>query len=237
MPLLFTLTLTVLLQKNTRLFFFLCCCSFYFFDTECSPYNMLLWTDDTAPFPFGKDGSGVIANCFLCGTEATLFFSAGPVAQVFPLKPAPFCMFFTGLGSTNTSSISLLFSYYLILVLSSPLCPLLYLSFYLNLWQELSSLTSCSIRLQWVPRPSLFLGNDSADQRARRGVLLVQQFVVVSLLISLVSTLLFSRTGGMLSHLNCSTHRFPRFPPRNLCIYVMLAVFSLAFAATDTVFC
>ena len=72
-----------------------------------------------------------------------------------------------------------------------------------------------------------------------------QQSLVVSLLLSLVSTLLFSlvstllfsRTGGILSHLNSSTLRFPRFPPRNLCFYVRLAVFSLVYPATDTVFC
>ena len=64
-----------------------------------------------------------------------------------------------------------------------------------------------------------------------------QQSLVVTLLLSLVSTLLFSRTGGILSHLNSSTHRFPRFPPSNLRFYVMLVVISLAFAATDTAFC
>ena len=42
------------------------------------------------------------------------------------------------------------------------------------------------------------------------------QSLVVSLLLSLVFTLVFSRTGGVLSHLNSSTHRFPRFPSRNL---------------------
>ena len=41
----------------------------------------------------------------------------------------------------------------------------------------------------------------------------------------------------MLSHLNSLTHRFPRFPPRNLCSFVMLAVFSLVYAATDTAYC
>ena len=51
--------------------------------------------------------------------------------------------------------------------------------------------------------------------------------LVVSLLLSLVSTILFSWTGGILSHLNSLKHRFPRFPPRNLCFYVMLAVPSL----------
>ena len=54
-------------------------------------------------------------------------------AQVFPLKPAPFCTLFTGLGGTNKSATFLFFSYYLTLVLSSPPCPLLHLFFYLNL--------------------------------------------------------------------------------------------------------
>ena len=60
------------------------------------------------------------------------------------------------------------------------------------------------------------------------------QSLVVSLLLSLVSTLVFSGTRGVLSHLNFSTHRFPRFSPRNLCSLVMLAVFSLVYTATDT---
>ena len=60
--------------------------------------------------------------------------------------------------------------------------------------------------------------------------------LVVSLLLSLVSTLVLSRTGDVLSYLNSLTHRFPQFSPRNLCSLVMLAVFSLVFAATDTAF-
>ena len=63
------------------------------------------------------------------------------------------------------------------------------------------------------------------------------QSLAVSLLLSLVSTLLFSRTGGLLSHRNSLTHRLPRFPLRNLCSLVMLAVFFLIYAATDTAFC
>ena len=83
MTLLFILTLSVLLQRNTRLFFFLCCCSLYFSDTECPPYDLVLWTDGCVPFLFGKDGSGVLANCSLCGIEATLFFSVGPLRSRF----------------------------------------------------------------------------------------------------------------------------------------------------------
>ena len=41
-----------------------------------------------------------------------------------------------------------------------------------------------------------------------------------SLVVSLVSTLLFSQTGDVLSHLISLTHRFPRFPLRNLCSLV-----------------
>ena len=63
------------------------------------------------------------------------------------------------------------------------------------------------------------------------------QSLVVSLLLSLVSTLVFSQTGGVLSHRSILTHRFPGFPPRNLCSLVKLVMRSLTFAATDTAFC
>ena len=62
------------------------------------------------------------------------------------------------------------------------------------------------------------------------------QSLVVSLLLSLVSTLVFSRTGGVLSHRSILTHRFPQFPPRNLCSLIMLAVSSLVYAATEIAF-
>ena len=52
------------------------------------------------------------------------------------------------------------------------------------------------------------------------------QSLVVSLLLPLVSTHVLSRTEGVLSHQNSLTHRFPRYPPRNLCSLVMLCVFS-----------
>ena len=61
-------------------------------------------------------------------------FHQAQYVQVFPLKPAPFCTLFAGIGSTNKSTTSLLFSSYLTLVLSSPPSPLLHLSFYLKLF-------------------------------------------------------------------------------------------------------
>ena len=32
------------------------------------PHDLVLWTDGFVPFPFGMGGSGVLANCSLCGT-------------------------------------------------------------------------------------------------------------------------------------------------------------------------
>ena len=202
-------------------------------------HDLVLWTDGSVPFPFGKGGSGVLANCSLCGTEATLSFSAG---LVFLLKPAPFCTLFAGLGNTVKSAIFLyFFSYYLTLVLSSLPCPLLHLSCCFKLCGR--SGRNCPLS------PPVLSGyNGYPDTRFSRGTtqlmslpdgercLRPPQSHVVSLLLSLVSTLAFSRTGGVLSLPNILTHRFPRFPPRNFCSLVMLAVSSLVFAATDTAF-
>ena len=162
-------------------------------------------------------------------------------AQVIPLKPAPFCTLFAGLGSTNKSVISLLFSYYLTLVLSLPPCPLLHLFSYLKLCGR-------SGRNCLLCPPVLSGYSGSPDTRFSRETtrltslpdgeryLRPPQSLVVSLLLSLVSTLVFSRTGGVRSLPNILTHRFPRFPPRNLCFVVKLAVSSLVVAATDTAF-
>ena len=63
------------------------------------------------------------------------------------------------------------------------------------------------------------------------------QSLVVSLLLLLVFTLVFSRTAGVLTRLNSLTHRFLWFPLKNFCFLGMLAVPSFVFAATETVFC
>ena len=172
-------------------------------------YDLVLWTDGSVPFPFGKGGSCVLANCSLYGTEATPFQQV-KYAQVFPLKPAPFCTLFAGLGSTNKSAISLLFS--LLSDSRSVLATLLSPPFFLlsqtlwQIWQELSSLSSCSMRLQWVPGHSFLPGTTRLMSWPDGECYLHSpQSSVVTLLLSLVFTLVLSRTGGVLSHPNFLT--------------------------------
>ena len=158
------------------------------------------------------------------------------------MKPAPFCTLFAGLGSTNKPTISLLFSYYLTLVLSSSLCPLLHLSSYLKLCGR--SGRNCLLSPVVLSDYNGFPDTRFSRRTTRpmcwpdgERYLRLLQSLVVSFLLSLVSTLVFSRIGGVLSHRNSLTHRFPRFPPRILCSLVMLAMFSLVYDATDTAFC
>ena len=208
-----------------------------------SPHDLVLWTDGSVPFPFGKGGSGVLANCSFCGTEATLTFSADPVCSSFSAEA---CAILHALCWSRQhhikSATSLLLSSCLTLVLSSPPCPLLHLSSYLKLCGR--SGRNCLLC------PSVLSDyNGSPDTRFFQGMtrqmswpdrvryLRSLQSLVVSVLLSLVSTLILSRIGGILSHGSSLTHRSPRFPPRNLCSLAMLAVSSLVFAATDTAFC
>ena len=90
-------------------------------------------------------------------------FRQAQYVQVFPLKPAPFCTLFAGLGSTNKSAISLLFSSCLTLVLSSPPCSLLHLSSYLKLCDR-------SGRNCLLSSAVLLDHNGSPDTRFSRGM-------------------------------------------------------------------
>ena len=154
-------------------------------------------------------------------------------------------MLSAGLRSTNQSANSLFFSSSLNFGRSSPPYPVirLFLPQHLwQIWQELpflssgtirQQLTFCTIRLLYTrfSRGTTRLMSWPNGER----YLSFLQFHVVSLLLSFVFTLLFSRTGAVLHHLNSLTNRFPRFPMRNLCSLVTLAVPSFVFATTDIV--
>ena len=162
------------------------------------PHDLVLWTDGSVPFPFGKDGSCVLANCSLCGTETTLSFLAGPVCSSFFVEACAIlhahcwsrqhqqvCHFFFLLFLSDCRSV--------LATLSSPPSFLLSQTLW-QIWQELSSLSFCSIRLQWVPRHSFLLGNNTADELARRGALLAPSAIPCSLspLTSRIHSRLFS---------------------------------------------
>ena len=77
--------------------------------------------------------------------------------------------------------------------LSSPPSFLLPQSLW-QIWQELSSLFSCYIKLQWVPGHSFLPKNDEGDELARWGALLAPSAIPCSLspLISRIHSCLFS---------------------------------------------
>ena len=187
---------------------------------------MIWYSGQTALFFFRlANAAPAFLPTALSVTLRPLFpFRQAQYVQVFPLKPAPFCTLFASLGSTTKSSIFLLFSYYLTLVRSLPPYPFLHLSSYLKLCGR-------SGRNCLLSPPFLSHYNESSHTRFSRGTtrlmsrpdgeryLRPPQLLVVSLLLSLVSALVFSR-----------------MPPRNLCFLIMFVVFSLVYTATDTAF-
>ena len=116
--------------------------------------------------------------------------------QVFPLKSVPFCKPFAGSGSTNKSATSLLLLSdfrSVLTTLSSPASFLLPKTLW-QIWQELPSLPTCFIRLQWVPGHSFLPGNDASAALASRRALLAPPAIPCSLspLISRIHSFFFS---------------------------------------------
>ena len=89
------------------------------------------------------------------------------------------------LVSAAPTNLPLLFSSYLILVQSSPPCPLLYLFCYLSLSGRSGRNCLLSapvlIRLQWVSKHAFLPGNDVTDKLARRGALPAPSAILCSL--------------------------------------------------------
>ena len=122
---------------------------------------------------------------FLCGTEATLSFSAGPVCSSFSAEACAIlhvlCWYRQHQQVCHFSSLLLLSdSRSVLATLSSPPSFLLSQTLW-QIWQELSSLSSCSIRLQWVPGHSFLPGNDTADELGYRGAPLAPSSIPCSL--------------------------------------------------------
>ena len=131
------------------------------------PHNLVLWTNSSVPFPFGKGKSGVLTNCSLYGTEVTLSFSAGPVSSSFSAETytilqafcwsrqhQQICHFFLFLSDSRS----------VLATLSSPPSFLLPQS----LWQKLPSLS-----------PVLSGYNGSPDTRFSQGTMRLMSWLIM----------------------------------------------------------
>ena len=149
-------------------------------------HNLVLLTDGSVLFPFGKGGSGVLANCFLSGTEATLSkpsmlkFVAEACAILQTLcrswQQQQICPFSDSCSVLTTLSF-----------LPSFLLP----QSLWQIWRKLSSYFSCFFRLRWAPGHSFLPGNDAVDELARWGALLAPSAIPCSLFLLSLDTFFF----------------------------------------------
>ena len=145
-------------------------------------FSLMIWCfGQTALFLFllATTAPAYLPTALSVALRPLFFFSAGPVCfSVFlfsrPSFSAEACAILHALYWSwqhhevcHFSSLLLLSNSCSVLAtLSSPQSFLLSQILW-QIWQELSSLSYCSIRLQWVPGHLFFLGNDTADELAR----------------------------------------------------------------------
>ena len=191
------------------------------------PCNLVLWTDGSVSYSFRKSCFGALANCSLCDTEATLSFSAGPVCSSFCAEACPILQAATSLPFLLSDFCSILATQFSLLFFLLPQ----------TLWQKLSSHSTCTLRLQWVPGHSFLLRNDVADEPARRGTLLVPSVIPCSVsLISRIHSSLFSDCRRTVSSKFFDT-QVPLGFHRGTCAPWSRSLCALVYAATNTVLC
>ena len=176
----------------------------------------MLWSDGSVPFPFGKTAPAYLPTALSVALRPLLPFQQAQYCSSFSAEACAIlhalCWSWQHHQVCHFSSFFLLYDSSTVLTtLSSPPSFLLPQTFW-QIWQKLSSFS-----------PVLSGYNGFPDTRFSRGTTRLMswpdgerylrplQSLVVSLLLSLVSTRVFSRTGGVQSHRNSSTHRLPRF--------------------------
>ena len=148
---------------------------------------MIWYSGQTALFLFllARAAPAFLPTALSVALRPLFPFRQAKCVHVFLLKSAPVCTLFC--RSRRHQRVchfpSLLFlsdSRSVLTTLSSPPSFLLSQTLW-QIWQELSSLSSCSIRLQWVPGDWFLPGNNTADELARLGALLAPSPISCSL--------------------------------------------------------
>ena len=168
------------------------------------PHDLVLCSVGSVPFPLGKGGSGVLANCFLCGTQATLSFSTGPACSSFSAEACAIlhasCWSRQHQQVCHLSFLLLSDSRFVLATLSSP--P--------------SFLLPQTLTETVISPPVLSGCSGSPDTRFSRVTMRLMNWpggerYLGPLQFLVVSRIHFCRTGGVLSHVNFTTCRFLDF--------------------------